>query len=92
MSLSTASPSTRPTLPTSGHGGHGAYADQLLDWLRLYRSGVRKLSLYEHPAIARVEDIVLLAISGRAIPDTLLEKFEPKIRTHVQAIVQARSR
>ncbi|CAN7586646.1 hypothetical protein [Acidovorax delafieldii] len=67
--------------------GGGEFADQLLSWVDLYKSGARLVSIYEHPDLATVEDLVLLAKAGRSMPPGALEKKAPKVREHIEHVM-----
>lgn len=72
--------------------GGGEYADQLLSWVDLYKSGSRLVSIYDHPDLATVEDLVLLAQAGKPMPTGALERKAPKVREHIEDVIRATSK
>lgn len=69
--------------------GGGEFVDQLLAWVDLYKSGARLVSIYDHPDLATVEDLVLLAQAGKPMPMGALEKKAPKVREHIEHVIRA---
>lgn len=68
--------------------GGGEFADKLLTWVDLYKSGERLVSIYEHPDLAMVEDLVLLAQAGMPMPLGALERKAPKVREHIEHLIR----
>ena len=70
--------------------GGGEFVDQLLAWVDLYKSGARLVSIYDHPDLATVEDLVLLAQAGKPMPTGALEKKNaPRVREHIEHVIRA---
>jgi hypothetical protein len=43
---------------------------------------------FNHPALATVEDLVLLAQAGRPMPTGALERKAPKVREHIEHVIR----
>jgi len=69
--------------------GGAEFADQLLAWVDLYKLGARLVSIYDHPDLATVEDLVLLAQAGKPMPTGALEKKAPSVREHIEHVIRA---
>lgn len=71
--------------------GGGEFADQLLEWVELYKAGTRLVRIEDHPQLACVEDLVMLANAGMPISEKMLARFIPKIREHIQHIARVKA-